>query len=136
MIKFLFSVKTWLRIVIGLLYLGLVALLSLLPNSRLPNIPFITGQDKVVHITMYLGMAFLACWSVNLRDRRQPSTFLMLAGVFAWGVLMEILQHLMGIGRGMEYLDMLANLVGATAGLLGYLYVNRLRNLAIRRIEE
>ncbi len=135
MISYLFSFRLWVRIVIGFIYLGIVALLSLLPTSNLPNIPFITGQDKIVHISMYFGLAFLACWSVDLNGKRMPSTIIMLAGVFAWGVLMEILQYLMGIGRGMEYLDMLANLVGATAGLLLYLYMNRLRNLALRRIE-
>jgi VanZ family protein len=54
-----------------------------------------------------------------------PSLYMLLAGVFAWGVLMEILQRLMSNGRGMELLDMLANLAGAVAGLIVYRFMDR-----------
>jgi len=113
-----------------LVYLGIVTALSLLPTSNLPNIPFINGQDKAVHITMYLGLAFLASWSLDTHGKRKPSIPLMLAGVAGWGVLMEVLQHLMTSGRGLEYTDMIANLAGATAGMFLYIYLEKIRKAA------
>ncbi len=126
MINFIFSLKPWLRITIGLLYLLLLVLLSLLPTSNLPDIPFFSGEDKWIHFCMYLGLGFLTCWSLDISEkRRRPPLFLLLVGVFLWGVLMEVLQRLMSNGRGMEVMDMLANLAGAIAGLFIYKYLNR-----------
>ncbi|MFA5973285.1 MAG: VanZ family protein [Lentimicrobiaceae bacterium] len=121
MIKFIFSIKPWLRITIGLLYLVLIVLLSLLPTSDLPDIPLFSGEDKWIHSCMYLGLGFIACWSLDFSEKaRKPHLFLLLTGVFMWGVLMEVLQRLMSNGRGMEILDMVANMVGAVAGLILY----------------
>jgi len=112
--------KPFTRTILVLLYLGLVTLLSLLPTSDLPNIPFINGQDKVVHAVMYFGLSFLAAWSLDARRHRWYSTPLMLLGVFLWGALMEILQLWMAMGRGFEWYDMLADLAGALAGIIIY----------------
>jgi VanZ family protein len=125
MINFIFSLKPWLRITLGLLYLVLIVLLSLLPTSNLPDIPFFSGEDKMIHFCMYLGLGFVTCWSLDMRGKRMPSLYLLLAGVFAWGVLMEILQRLMSNGRGMDVWDMLANLAGAIAGLIVYRFLDR-----------
>jgi VanZ family protein len=130
MLKRFFNLRPWIRIIIMLIYLGIVTALSLLPTSNLPNIPFINGQDKAVHITMYLGLAFLASWSLDTHGKRKPSIPLMLAGVAGWGVLMEVLQHLMTSGRGLEYTDMIANLAGATAGMFLYIYLEKIRKAA------
>ena len=115
-----------------LVYLVIVTLLSLLPTSNLPNIPFINGQDKAVHITRYLGLSFLGSWSLDTHGKRKPSIPLMLLGVAGWGVLMEVLQHLMTSGRGLEYTDMIANLAGATAGMFLYIYLEKIRKAAER----
>lgn len=128
MLNFIFSLKPWVRITLGLLYLVLLVLLSLLPTSDLPDIPYFSGEDKYIHFCMYLGLGFLTCWSLDISDkRRPPPKLLLLTGVFMWGVLMEVLQRLMSNGRGMEYLDMLANLAGAVAGLALYKYLERKR---------
>ena len=125
MINFIFSLKPWLRITLGLLYLVLIVLLSLLPTSNLPDVPFFSGEDKWIHFCMYLGLGFVTCWSLDMRGKRMPSLNMLLAGVFAWGVLMEILQRLMSNGRGMDVWDMLANLAGAVAGLIVYRFLDR-----------
>jgi VanZ family protein len=74
---------------------------------------------------MYLGLGFVACWSLDREGKRMPPLYLLLVGVFMWGVLMEVLQRLMSNGRSMEILDMAANLAGAVAGLFIYKYLNR-----------
>ena len=85
---------------------------------------------------MYLGLGFLACWSLDFRGKeRLPSLIILLAGVFMWGVMMEVLQRLMSNGRGMELLDMLANLAGAIAGLIFYKLVERKRIKGILKFQ-
>jgi VanZ family protein len=109
-------------------------LLSLLPSSDFPDIPYFSGEDKWIHFCMYAGLGFLTCWSLDTRGRRMPPLFVLLIGVFLWGVLMEVLQRLMANGRSMEILDMLANLAGAIAGLILYKYMNR--KWAVERIKQ
>jgi len=125
MLRLLFSSKPWVRIILSIMYLVLLVLLSLLPTSDLPNIPFFTGEDKSIHFLMYLGLGFVASWSLDRKGKPMPPLYFLLGGVFMWGVLMEVLQRLMANGRGMEILDMLANLAGAIAGLMLYKYMNR-----------
>ena len=128
MIRLFFSIKPWLRYTLSFLYLVIIVLLSLLPTSDFPDVPFFSGEDKYIHICMYLGLGFLASWSLDFRGKeRMPSLILLLAGVFMWGVMMEVLQRLMSNGRGMELLDMLANLAGAIVGLIFYKLLERKR---------
>jgi VanZ family protein len=125
MLRLLFLSKPWVRITLSIMYLVLLVLLSLLPTSDLPNIPYFTGEDKWIHFCMYLGLGFVASWSLDRKGKRMPPLYLLLGGLFMWGVLMEVLQRLMSNGRGMEFPDMLANLAGAIAGLFLYKFMNR-----------
>jgi VanZ family protein len=125
MIRLLFSSKPWVRITLSILYLILIVLLSLLPTSDFPDIPLFSGEDKWIHFCMYLGLGFAASWSLDRKGKPMPPIYLLLASLFLWGVLMEVMQRLMSNGRGMEILDMLANLAGAVAGLMVYRYMNR-----------
>lgn len=126
MISFIFSFKPWLRKIIAIVYLATVAVLSLMPSRDLPHFTVYPEIDKVVHLCMYLGLSFLACWSYEIsRDRMKP-LYLMVAGVFMYGVLMEILQRTMHNGRNFDFRDMLANLTGAIIGILIYRYLDRI----------
>lgn len=127
MISFIFSFKPWLRKTIGAVYLVIIALLSLLPSYDIPDITLFPGADKVVHMCMYLGLSFLACWSYDIGHHRMRFMFSLLAGVFLYGVLMEILQRTMHNGRSFDFRDMLANLTGAVIGLLIYKFFDKQR---------
>ena len=118
-----FTIKPLLRKTLGIFYLTLIALLSLLPTSSFPDISYFSGEDKIIHFGMYAGLGFMACWSLNISSNRFKSYPLLLLFVFMWGVLMEILQRLMANGRSLEFMDMLANLGGAIVGLLAYIYM-------------
>jgi VanZ family protein len=126
MIKKVLQSKPWVRFTLSIIYLIIIVLLSLLPASDLPDIPYFSGEDKWIHFCMYAGLGFVTCWSLDTRGKRMPHLFLLLTGVFLWGVLMEVLQRLMANGRSLEFLDMLANLAGAIAGLIVYKYLNRI----------
>jgi len=125
MISFIFSIKPWLRKTIGFIYLVNIAWLSLSPSYNIPvvNIPYI---DKLVHLCMYLGLSFLAGWIYDIGHHRVRYIYFILAGVFMYGVLMEILQRTMHNGRDFDFKDMIANLLGAIIGLLIYKYMDRM----------
>ena len=124
-IRFFFSIKPGLRIAIVLVYLAIIALLSLLPAYDLPTIPLFTGADKIIHFCMYCGLSFLFCWGASVSPRHVRSLLFILAGSFLWGALMEVLQRAMHLGRSFEVADMVANFAGAAAGLLVYRFFER-----------
>ena len=128
-IRFLFSIKPALRIVVVLAYLGIIAALSLLPAYDLPAIPLFAGADKLVHLCMYTVLSFLVCWGARISPKSMRPLLLVLAMAFLWGVLMEVLQRAMHLGRSFEYADIMANFAGAAAGLLVYRYLEKKRAL-------
>lgn len=129
MISFIFSFPIWLRKTLGLIYLFMIALLSLMPVDVLPDFTVNKGLDKVIHLGMYMGLALVAGWSFNITRSRMKPVFYLLAGVFMWGVLMEILQRTMQNGRNFDFMDMLANLSGAIIGFLIFRHLDRMREI-------
>lgn len=127
MISLIFSFPIWLRKTIGLIYLFIIAILSLMPVDVLPNFTVNKGLDKVVHLCMYMGLALIAGWSFNITRNRMRPVYYLLAGVFMWGVLMEILQRTMHNGRNFDFRDMVANLTGAIIGFYVFRYLDRMR---------
>lgn len=88
---------------------------SLLPRVPMPQAPF---GDKLVHAAGYAALA--VSWRLALRG---PSTAI-LAGVFAFGAVIECLQGLLP-WRSFEWADMLANGSGAALGLLIWSLIRR-----------
>jgi len=86
-----------------------------------PEPPRLQGPflwDKLDHVIAYFGLALLATLGWGLRR----SLIWVFAGVLALGAGLEGLQAL--VGRDAEWGDMLANVLGATAGLaLAALYL-------------
>lgn len=127
MISFIFSFKPWLRKTIGVLYLVTIAVISLMPSQDLPHFTKSKEIDKVIHVCMYLGLAFLASWNYDIFHKKLKYMYMLLAGVFMYGVVMEILQRTMQNGRDFDFKDMLANLTGTIFGLWIYRYLDRKR---------
>jgi VanZ family protein len=72
-------------------------------------------------------LALIAGWSFNITRNRMRPVYYLLAGVFMWGVLMEILQRTMHNGRNFDFRDMVANLTGAIIGFYVFRYLDRMR---------
>jgi len=136
MISFIFSFKIWIRKSIAALYLAVVAILSLMPARDLPHITVFQWFDKLVHFSMYFGLSFLACWSLSISRNRMKPIYLLLLGVFLYGVLMEILQRTMHNGRNFEFRDMIANLTGAVIGIVLFRFLDKLRETIIMIITQ
>ena len=124
MISILFSVRQWLRITLSLMYLCCIAVLSLLPPNDFPKLPLFPGADKIVHLIMYLGLVLLACWAMHAEVKKKWYFIVTLFGI-SWGVLMEVFQYIMHLGRSFEFYDIIANSIGALFGVLIFFLLAR-----------
>ena len=131
MISFIFSVKQKLRVTLSLIYLGIILTLSLMPSEDVPHIDLFEGVDKLVHFCMYLGFAWLICWSFHPENKPFLNYYIIIF-TLGWGILMELFQLMMHLGRAFEWMDILANSFGVLTGVLIYnLMVSYKNNLKI-----
>jgi VanZ family protein len=136
MISLLFSIPQWLRITLSLIYLTIVAFLSLLPPNDFPDIPLFPGADKIVHTCMYLGLAFLACWCMHAEVKHKWYYIVTLFSI-GWGITMEIFQYLMHLGRSFDFYDIEGNSFGTLIGVLIYiLMAQQKRNIDSRKAKN
>jgi VanZ family protein len=136
MISILFSIPQWLRFTLSLVYLGIIAFLSLLPPNDFPDIPLFPGADKIIHTCMYLGLTWLACWSMHAETNRFWY-FLIILFAIGWGIVMEIFQFLMHMGRSFEFYDIIGNSIGTLIGVLIYiLMAKQKRNIDFRKTQN
>ena len=126
MITFLFSIKQWLRIITCLSYLSSLALLSLLPPSSLPELPHFQLLDKIIHGCMYLGLAVIGSWAMHAEERPIGYSLVVLFSI-SWGIMMEIFQFSMHLGRSFEWFDIISNTLGAFLGVAFYILLVRIR---------
>jgi len=125
MFSFFFSVNQKVRITLSLIYLGIIIVLSLMPAEDVPQISLFEGVDKLVHFCMYMGFTWLICWSLH-SEYKPYINYSIIIFAIGWGILMEVFQLIMHLGRAFEWLDVLANSSGTLTGALIYnLMVNR-----------
>lgn len=133
MISLLFSIRQWLRITLSVVYLTIIALLSLLPPNDFPEIPLFPGADKIVHTCLYLGLAWLACWSMHA-EIRHIWYYLIILFAIGWGAIMELFQLLMQMGRSFDFYDIIGNSIGSLTGVFIYIVMARMkRNIDYRK---
>ncbi|WP_183906659.1 VanZ family protein [Rufibacter immobilis] len=96
---------------------------TLLPAQALPPAPqwdFLTF-DSLVHAVLFGGQLFLLLLSFK-RDPAVQLTKGLVAGSFLavvlYGVLVEVLQGAMGLGRAADPVDALSNTIGCLLGLV------------------
>ncbi|MGC8866320.1 MAG: VanZ family protein [Bacteroidales bacterium] len=104
------------RRILFFIYLGILAILSLLPPSDLPSVKLFEGADKLVHMGMYAGFTFLMFWAWP-KFFRGSFQLIPLFAVMFYGLGMEILQDLGHYGRSFEIWDIGANTLGYFPGL-------------------
>lgn len=90
-----------------------------LPDNDMPMIP---GLDKVVHACMFGGLYFIAALDLAIgRTRRKKAVFPLLKrttalclalSVAAFGGIIELAQGAMGLGRGCDPADFVADAAG------------------------
>jgi VanZ family protein len=101
--------KAW--VMSSALLVSTVVVASLLPSGTMPTPP-ISAFDKVEHFVAY---AVLAAWFAGLYPRSRYLRIALLLGLL--GLVIEVLQQVMGLGREGDVRDLMADLAGIAAGL-------------------
>jgi VanZ family protein len=124
MLKYLFQYKY------TILLAAIIALLSLLPSSSLPDSSLfsIGSIDKIVHFCMYSFFGFVGLLETRCYHRCLGLHFLLLTSIFGLSVLLEVLQATLVPSRSAEWFDLVANLSGLTVGYIAYRIFRHLRS--------
>lgn len=105
-----------------LLWIIVVAVLSLLPGDELPKSTFMIPHfDKIVHIGMY----FMSClFLISPFEKLKIGKGYLAAFAFSLflGALLEVLQATIARNRSGNYEDFVADLIGAAMALVFYRY--------------
>jgi VanZ family protein len=96
--------------ILGFVLVGFVVIVCLVPGDKLPGTPF---NDKFSHFIAHFA---LAAWFAGLMPRRR--WWKIFAGLGLLGIGIEVAQALMHEGRDADPRDVLANSIGAIAGLV------------------
>ena len=106
--------------------------MSLLPSKSLPKIPNwsdLFSPDKVAHFGAYAIFAVLLSLPLYARYNFRGILAAVVASA-SFGALMEFLQGVSGMGRDADYVDMVANLLGAILGGLLFLLATKFTTTA------
>lgn len=101
------------------------------PPVEEKDIHLFPHADKVVHLLMFMGavVAYAADrWRMRLRVSGIRMIFVCVAAIILGG-LIEIAQGLMGAGRSGDYLDLLADGIGAITGVAIVLTIQARRGI-------
>lgn len=129
--------KRWIATALVLLF---ILYLTLVPRPIPDTNIDIPGLDKLVHAIMFGVLAFVACIDMARRNcshikRLSISTIIIISVIVAFiGLLIEILQQLMQLGRGGDLLDFIADIVGII--IASIITVNFLNSLINRPLDS
>ena len=103
-------------------YWAFLTYMLLRPGVENVEFPFMfNGIDKVLHVLIFACLAF--CF-VAAYPRVKFLTFIYIMLIYS--LITELLQDIMGLGRSLENLDLVADTVGI---LIGYLIFKRLARI-------
>jgi VanZ family protein len=117
----------------ALTWAGIIVFMSLLPSKELPTSLLVS--DKIIHSLIYFGltsMLFLATIyiSESTISKHQFNKLFLISAIisFILGILVEIAQEKMNIGRSGDVNDVIANLLGT---IIVYPIVKKIQYLSI-----
>ncbi|MDE5975102.1 MAG: VanZ family protein [Muribaculaceae bacterium] len=122
-LKIAASIPRWVPSIITVL---VILWLTLSPDPLGKDSPrLFPGADKVAHALMFGGLTVMILFDHTRRDRWRPATvkFATIAAAASTilGCIVEFAQLIMNVGRGFEYTDMVADLVGADICAVGWI---------------
>jgi hypothetical protein len=129
-------VLTMRHLTFPILWTLFILLLCGLPGNTFPDLSFwkLLSFDSLAHAFVFAVFVFL--WSVgltklqNLSCRKKPIRFkkpyrfALFAGIF-YGILIEVLQYYVFIGRDFEVSDIISDTIGCFTGLAIFIYIYR-----------
>jgi glycopeptide antibiotics resistance protein len=110
---------------LAIAWTALIASSCLMPASAFKAFTFdsIFKLDKILHLTLYY--VFIVLWSLVSKVITVRQKYVLLIVGIAYGVLIEVLQAAMSLGRSYELDDIIANTIGCVLGVLSISYIKR-----------
>ncbi|MFT5055366.1 MAG: glycopeptide antibiotics resistance protein [Pseudoalteromonas distincta] len=110
---------------VAIAWTALIASSCLMPASAFKAFTFdsIFQLDKILHLTLYY--VFIVLWSLVSKVITVRQKYVLLIVGIAYGVLIEVLQAAMSLGRSYELDDIIANTIGCVLGVLSISYIKR-----------
>ncbi len=103
-----------------------------IPGSYIPGITTFWDwlqPDKIVHVFIFAVLSFAILYGVRSQyyqsKHRYYYAVIAVGSTATYGLLTEVLQHYIFIGRHGNVYDVLADCVGALTGWLLFIWVNR-----------
>ena len=116
----------------GILCGIIILILTGLPGSVFPRVKPVVGLDKVVHLCMYSGFAFLCLWGYRKQfisngvKYKRKAILLAIVISIAYGGLTELMQEYLVPTRTGDWVDFLADSIGTLLGVtIFYLFYRR-----------
>jgi len=101
-----------------ILFTGLILLLTLMPDDTFTDSK-LKKFDKFFHVLFFGIWTFMFWLSVNIsKPDKWPSLLLVFAAGTIFGIIIEGFQYILPIDRGVEAMDVLANIVGIIIAIL------------------
>ena len=94
----------------------------------------VIGIDKVVHLFMYAGFAFVALWGYrkpyqeNGKSYQSKALWIVIAISVVYGALTEVMQETLIPGRNGNVFDWIADVIGGVVGTVVFYFFYRNRN--------
>lgn len=118
----------------GVFCAAVILLLTGLPGSCFPKVKPIIGLDKIAHMIMYLGFAYITLWGYrkpyqeNGKAYQRKALWLVLAISIGFGALTEIMQETLVPSRTGSVYDWIADVIGSILGVAIYYFFHRSGN--------
>jgi VanZ family protein len=90
-----------------------IVILSLLSPGKIPNV-ITLSWDKLLHFGAYFLLMYLLIAAFYNHEFRFKRSLLLLTIVLGIGI--EFIQKFMDLGRSLDYMDMIANMMGSWIG--------------------
>jgi glycopeptide antibiotics resistance protein len=103
-----------------------ILFLSLYPfKVKEDSIQLWQHTDKIVHFLMYALLTFFVLLNVKPKNWLVKESFIVVLSCILYGIVIEVIQEAMKLGRSFDFFDILANSAGVFCALTGYFILKK-----------
>lgn len=111
-----------------------ILFLSLYPfQVKADSIQLWQHTDKIIHFSMYAVLTFFVALCVNPKNWLDNKSWLIVVICSLYGIIIELLQEIMKLGRSFDFLDIIANSLGVFFALTGYFTLKKHKFFALNK---
>lgn len=120
-------------LIAAILWAAIILVLTLTPGEHVPQVG-VFSYDKLGHSIIFGIQSFLIPFGLASHPKVSLSmkSILIISLIFTiiYGAGLEIMQHFIP-GRAMDYVDALANTLGAIVGIIAFYLLNKMKSKGV-----